>query len=66
MGRRTKPRENYTHDAIVMRRTIDAINADKNSSSVWKEAVKEHLQAALRLFLEHEAGGTGTHVNAQG
>lgn len=58
MGRKTKPRQNYMQDAIVMRRTIDAVDADTDSNPAWKEAVKTHLQAALRLFLEHKTGNS--------
>lgn len=57
MGRRTKPRANYRQDAIVMRRTIDAIEADNESNPEWKDEVTGHLHAAMRLFLEHNPKG---------
>jgi len=57
MGRRTKPRANYRQDAIVMRRTIDAIEADNESSPDWKDKVTGHLHAAMALFLEHNPKG---------
>ncbi len=58
MGRKTKPRTNYRQDAIVMRRIIDAIEADTVSSPQWKEATTGHLHAAMRLFLEHDTKET--------
>lgn len=58
MGRKTKPRTNYRQDAIVMRRIIDAVEADTVSSPAWKESVTGHLHEAMRLFLEHDTKET--------
>lgn len=66
MGRRTKARTNYRQDAIVMRRTIDAVEADESSSPDWKQKVNGHLHEAMRLFLEHDTPKGGNHEHAEG
>lgn len=55
MPRTTKPRKNYMNDAIVMRRTIEAVQVDPIASANWKAEVIEHLHAAMSLFLERDA-----------
>lgn len=55
MARKVTPRENYLQDAIVMRRTAEAVQADTRASQTWKDEVNGHLRAAMRLFLERES-----------
>ena len=55
MARKVTPRDNYLQDAIVMRRTAEAVQADPRASQFWKDEVVNHLRAAMRLFLEREA-----------
>lgn len=53
MGRKPAPRANYRQDAITIHRIAGAIEEDERSSPEWKTAVSEHLQAAIKLLLEH-------------
>jgi radical SAM superfamily enzyme len=55
MARKVTPRLNYLQDAIVMRRTAEAVQADNHASPEWKEEVTGHLHAAMRLFLEKDS-----------
>lgn len=57
MARTVKARLNYMQDAIVMRRTAEAVQADTHASSAWKDEVCSHLHAAMRLFLEKDSNG---------
>ena len=55
MARNVKPRQNYLKDAIALRRTAEAVEADKNAPAEWISAVRGHLHAAMRLMLERDA-----------
>lgn len=55
MARKITPRKNYMQDAIVMRRTAEAVQMDPTASQGWKTEVCAHLQAAMRLFLERDS-----------
>lgn len=55
MGRKITPRSNYMQDAIVMRRTVAVVESDPNAPKEWKDQVKFHLHAAMRLFLEKDS-----------
>jgi len=55
MARKTQVRENYMRDAIVMRRTAEAVEADSKASVEWKREVISHLHAAMGLFLTHDS-----------
>jgi hypothetical protein len=57
MARTVKPRLNYMQDAIVMRRTAEAVKVDPDATSAWKDEVCSHLHAAMRLFLEKDSNG---------
>lgn len=57
MARTVKPRQNYMKDAIALRRTAEAVEADKTAPPEWIEAVRGHLHAAMRLMLEKDANG---------
>ena len=57
MARKVTPRQNYMQDAIVMRRTAAAVEADTTAPVEWKQKTIEHLHAAMRLFLERDSGG---------
>ena len=65
MGRRITPRQNYMQDAILMRRTVAVVDADLNAPQDWKEQVKTHLHAAMRLFLERDARDVTTKPTAE-
>jgi hypothetical protein len=61
MARTIKARKNYMNDAIIMRRTAEAVQADSHASQAWKDEVCGHLHAAMRLMLEKDSGnGTAT------
>ena len=55
MARKVIARVNYLQDAIVMRRTAEAVQADNQATMEWKEEVCKHLHGAMRLFLEKDA-----------
>ena len=55
MARTIKPRQNYMQDAIVMRRTAEAVQADPHAPQAWKDEVCQHLHAAMRLMLEKDS-----------
>jgi hypothetical protein len=57
MARNVNVRENYLKDAIVMRRTAEAVEADPHASPEWKMELCGHLHAAMRLFLEKDSNG---------
>jgi hypothetical protein len=63
MARSIKPRQNYMQDAIVMRRTAEAVGADPTASQAWKDDVCNHLHAAMRLFLEKDSHNGSTPDN---
>jgi hypothetical protein len=54
MGRKPAPRANYRNDAIVIHRIASAVEEDDRSSLQWKQEVGGHLQAAIKLLLEHK------------
>jgi hypothetical protein len=64
MARTIKARSNYMQDAIVMRRTAEAVQADPHASQAWKDEVCGHLHSAMRLFLEKDSHN-GTTPSAQ-
>lgn len=53
-------------DAIVMRRTAEAVQADPRASPAWKEEVCGHLHATMRLFLERDSNGDNHSQDAAG
>lgn len=61
MARNVKPRKNYLKDAIVMRRTAEAVEADTTAPAEWRASLCGHLHAAMRLMLEKDAD----HANGQ-
>jgi len=54
MARKVAPRQNYMQEAITMRRFANAVAADPNAPQAWRKEVTEHLQAAMRLFLQED------------
>ena len=54
MGRRAEPRANYRKDAITLHRMLSAIEVDEVSGAEWKTSVYQHLEAAMKLMLEHK------------
>lgn len=55
MSRKVNVRESYMRDAIVMRRTAEAVEADPKAPIEWKREVTSHLHAAMRLFLTRDS-----------
>lgn len=64
MARNVKPRKNYLKDAIVMRRTAEAVEADATAAPEWKTALCGHLHAAMRLMLEKDSEHGQAQQNA--
>jgi hypothetical protein len=54
MARKVAPRQNYMQEAITMRRFANAVAADPHASPEWRREITEHLQAAMRLFLQED------------
>lgn len=54
MARKVAPRSNYMAEAIAMRRFANAVAADTNAPVEWRREITEHLQAAMRLFLQED------------
>lgn len=54
MARKVMVRPNYMQEAITMRRFVNAVTIDPNASAAWKKEVTEHLQIAMRLFLQED------------
>ena len=55
MSRKVNVRESYMRDAIVMRRTAEAVEADPKVTPEWKREVIAHLNDVMRLFLTHDS-----------
>ena len=64
MARTVKPRQNYMKDAIALRRTAEAVQADAKAPPEWKSSVCAHLHAAMRLMLERDATNGQAAQNA--
>lgn len=64
MARTVKPRANYMKDAIALRRTAEAVEADTTAPREWIAEVRGHLHAAMRLMLERDAGNGQASQNA--
>ncbi len=47
-----------------MRRTAEAVEADTTAPKEWKDAVCEHLHAAMRLMLERDSQHGKTQQDA--
>jgi hypothetical protein len=63
MARKVTARQNYLQDAIVMRRTAAAVQADTEAPPEWKNALIGHLHAAMKLFLEKDSTNAVTSQN---
>lgn len=54
MARKASRRTNYTNDAIVMKRTAEAVALDVDASEEWRVKVQSLLMEAMTLFLERD------------
>lgn len=57
MARKASRRTNYTNDAIVMKRTAEAVALDTDASEEWRSELQTLLTRAMTLFLERDRYG---------
>jgi len=54
MARKASRRVNYTNDAIVMKRTAEAVALDTDATEEWRSELQMLLSRAMTLFLERD------------
>lgn len=54
MARKAARRSNYTNDAIVMKRTAEAVALDTDATEEWRAKLQTLLHEAMTLFLERD------------
>ena len=54
MARKASRRTNYTNDAIVMKRTAEAVALDTDTTEEWRNELQSLLTRAMTLFLERD------------